>query len=335
MNIVVNHSYGFWSCCSVRLYRIIEFINNKNTLPENVDSSSQFSWYKINNSDDITYDYFQHYNNINININYKYPINYNWDHQFNNYSKLEYNKICPIVEKYFSPSSEIKQIINDIELKYYINYNLKKNNINTKIRLNYNINNEDKLNNYEEKLNNYEEKMSNYEEKLNNYEEKMSNYEEKLNNYEEKLNNYEEKLNNYNNICVLFYRGNDKNTETKICGYNEYIEKANIILNENPNIQFLIQSDETEFIEQMTLLYPNNSFYFKDEIRHIKKCNSTVDIVMKDKNNLFSKYYLAITIIMSKCNYIVCGSGNCSIWIMLYRGNSRNVYQNLNGEWIK
>ena len=78
-------------------------------------------------------------------------------------------------------------------------------------------------------------------------------------------------------------------------------------------------------------MFPNNSFYFKDEIRHMKKCNSTVDIKMSSQNYEFSKKYLAITIIMSKCNYIICGSGNCDIWIMLYRGNNNNVIQNLNG----
>ena len=112
------------------------------------------------------------------------------------------------------------------------------------------------------------------------------------------------------------------------------IEKANLILEKNPNIQFLIQSDETEFIDTFTKLFPKNSFYFKDEIRIINKCNSTVDKIMKETNYLYSKYYLAITIIMSKCKYIVCGSGNCSIWIMFYRGNSNNIYQNLNNEWI-
>ena len=132
-----------------------------------------------------------------------------------------------------------------------------------------------------------------------------------------------------NNICVLFYRGNDKNRETKICGYNEYIEKANDVLKKNPNIKFLIQSDETEFIEEMLKKYPNNSFYFKDEIRHMKKCNNTVDIVFKHLNNEFSKYFLAIMIIMSKCKYVILGSGNCPLWIIFYRGNVVNVYQQL------
>ncbi len=37
---------------------------------------------------------------------------------------------------------------------------------------------------------------------------------------------------------------------------------------------------------------------------------------------------------MSKSKYVICGSGNCSIWIMLYRGNNKNCVQYLNGEWI-
>ena len=139
---------------------------------------------------------------------------------------------------------------------------------------------------------------------------------------------------NYDNICVLFYRGNDKNRETLICGYDEYIEKAKTILLDSPNIKFLIQSDETQFIERMLDVFPNNSFIFKNRIRHVRKCNNTVDIIMSKQNFIYSKYYLAITIIMSKCKYIICGSGNCSIWIIYYRGNAENVYQNLDHKWL-
>jgi len=123
----------------------------------------------------------------------------------------------------------------------------------------------------------------------------------------------------------LFYRGNDKITETKLPDYESYVNYANEILKKNPTILFLIQTDETEFIE----------YIMTHETRHMKKCNSTVDILFKEKNVDFSKYYLAITIIMSKCKYIVCGSGNCSIWIMLYRGNNNNVYQYLNDTWLE
>jgi hypothetical protein len=273
-----THNFGFFSCCSVKLNDIIDYFNYHKNIPNEVDSSAQFEWYKINKTGDITYDYFEHYNNINNNDNLNTIIkttnyiDYNNHKQFVNYATLDYNTINPFIKKYFSPSKEINTMIETIEKKYNIGVNSSSNSVIDTI--------------------------------------------------------------DYNNICVLFYRGNDKNTETIICNYNEYIDKAKIILKSNPTIQFLIQSDETEFIDIFTALFPNNSFYFKDEIRHIKKCNSTVDKVMREQNYLFSKYYLAITIIMSKCKYIVCGSGNCSMWIMFYRGHSNNIYQNLNTQWI-
>jgi len=257
MSVISIHNSGFFSCCSVKLYNIVNYINLNSKIPDYVDSSQQFNWYK-KDTKDITYEYFEHYDNIkNITINY--PINYHYDNQFTDYSKLDYNNITSVVKKYFSPSKQIINIIKNIEQKYNLVYD---------------------------------------------------------------------------NICVLFYRGNDKITETQLCNYNEYLNYANLIIKDNPNILFLIQSDETEFIRFMIKEFPNNSFYFKDEIRHIPKCRSTVDIVMKNKNYDFSKYYLAITLIMSKCKYIICGSGNCSMWIMLYRGNNNNVYQNLNNKWL-
>jgi hypothetical protein len=257
MSVISTHNAGFFSCCSVKLFNIIDYINSNSKIPIYIDSSRQFEWYKNRNTD-ITYEYFEHYDNIHNNITIQNSIKYHWDDQFIEYSKLDYSNIIPLVKKYFSPSKQIINIIQNIEQKYKLEYD---------------------------------------------------------------------------NICVLFYRGNDKITETKLCGYDEYLNYANFIMKHNPNILFLIQSDETEFIEFMIEKFPNNSFYFKDEIRHMNKCNSTVDILMRHKNYEFSKYYLAITIIMSKCKYIICGSGNCSIWIMFYRENNNNVYQNLNGEW--
>lgn len=249
--VVTRHNHGFFSCCSVILHNIVEYIHLNKKLPLS-DSSTSFEWYKSENRD-ITYDYFEQYQE---NHDHLQSIDYKESYQFIDYSNLDYN-ITSIVNKYFSPSIQIKEIIHKIEMKYNMDYN---------------------------------------------------------------------------NICVLFYRGNDKITETKLCDYNDYLIHANKIMQNNPNIVFLIQSDETEFIQFMTAHFPN-SFYFKDEIRHMNKCNSTVDHVMYNTNDLFSKYYLAITIIMSKCKYIVCGSGNCSLWIMLYRGNNTNVCQYLNGTW--
>jgi len=153
MSVICNHNWGFFSCCSVKLHNIVNFINLNSKIPDYVDSSQEFSWYK-NEKKDITYEYFEHYDNIkDITINY--PINYNHEYQYIDYSKLDYNKIIPIVKKYFSPSKQITDIIENLEEKYNLVYD---------------------------------------------------------------------------NICVLFYRGNDKITETEICSYDEYLLYANLII---------------------------------------------------------------------------------------------------------
>lgn len=138
----------------------------------------------------------------------------------------------------------------------------------------------------------------------------------------------------YQNTCVLFYRGNDKATETEIPEYEDYIVRAKQLLEKEPGLRFLVQSDETEFIEAMEAAFPGKCLVFWDEIRHIPKSLTTVDKVFKDDNFKFSKYYLAITLIMSKCKHVICGSGNCSIWIALFRGSSLNMQQFQKSRWI-
>jgi hypothetical protein len=258
-SLKITHNAGFFSCCSIKLMEIVKSINLHHELPKSVDSSAQFRWYKHANQKDITYEYFEHPDLLPA-VEWTTPINYHPNDQFKNYSMLDYAAISPLIEKYFSLSKSIQDLVKAIEEKYAVDPA---------------------------------------------------------------------------NVCVLFYRGNDKKTETTLPTYEDYVEYSKRILAANPAIKFLIQSDETEFIELFSSLYPTNSFYFKDEIRHIKKCNSTVDKVLRHQNYLFSKYYLAITVIMAKCKFLICGSGNCSIWIALYRGNAHNVYQFLETRWIE
>ncbi len=97
-------------------------INSNSKLPNSVDSSRQFNLYKKNQNEDITFDFFEHYDNIkDIIINF--PINYHYDHQFIQYSKLDYDNLTPIIDKYFYPSKQILQIVDNMEKKYNINYN--------------------------------------------------------------------------------------------------------------------------------------------------------------------------------------------------------------------
>lgn len=258
----ITHDSGFFSNCSYRLHDIIHYFNKNNKLPDIIDCTEQFKLYKPFNMKeyDITNHYFFNKDNL---IGYNHFIDFNWLFQFIDYKKLNFNLLKPFIDKYFSPTNDICDIIKNIETKYNLDYQ---------------------------------------------------------------------------NICVLFYRGNDKATETHLCDYNEIIEKANIIYNKNNNIKFLIQSDETEFINTMSYTFPNN-ICFKDEIRAMTRQCSSVDLLTKDIDNnnvnyIFSKKFLAITIIMSLCKYIICGTGNCSLWIMFYRNNADNIFQFVENKWL-
>jgi hypothetical protein len=253
-----NINAGFFSCCSIRLHYINLYITEMQKLPPIVDTSSMFRFYKEENvPGDITYEYFEPYDNIDIEL--KLPIDYQENYQYRDYNTLDFEHIIPLITKYFSPSQTIKNIIDTMTSKYNLDFE---------------------------------------------------------------------------NICVLFYRGNDKNKETRICQYSDYVSYADKVLEHNKNIRFMLQSDETGFLDFFSERYPENSFYMKDEIRHIPRHRkNTVDKVFRESNHIYSKYYLAITIIMSKCKYIICGTGNCSIWIAFYRGHAKNMIQNNRGRW--
>lgn len=149
------------------------------------------------------------------------------------------------------------------------------------------------------------------------------------------IKNIEDKYHlNYEKICVLFYRGNDKATETQLPLYEDYIKLGKKIQSEDKDIKFLIQSDETEFINKMKLEFPENIIFY-DEIRHISKnINLSVDKLDQNINFQFSKNFLAITLIMSKCKYLICNSGNCSFWIYFYRNSLENSYLFVKDIWV-
>jgi hypothetical protein len=138
----------------------------------------------------------------------------------------------------------------------------------------------------------------------------------------------------YENLCCLFYRGNDKITETSLSSYDEYITIGKRLQEANPNIRFLVQSDETEFIETMTRTF-SNTIVFHGNIRHIPRHGGCqVDkMMLPTMNYIFIKKYVAITSIMGKCKYVVTQSGNCGMWIILLRGHAEGVYQFKDGGW--
>lgn len=250
MSVVIDKkkSAGFFACCSRRLHEIIKYINKYKKLPISIDTSKQFKIYKKKRNSDITFDFFKNYQNINI--NYELPIIYSNKDHYLNYANLDYNKICPIVKKYFSVSKRVL-----LREKYF----------------------------------------------LKKYKIDVSQH------------------------IAIYYRGTDKCQETALGSFDDYYLKTKEILDKNPNLKLLLVSDSQYFLDyfkkkykKVTIITENKSSYTD---KGIHKENSRVQNY-DDISNLLPTF-----LIVSKCQHIIFGCSNCSMWIVLFRGNCQNVSQ--------
>ena len=122
MSIIIPYSrVGFFSCCSTRLYYIIDYINKHKELPKHVCSRHQFHIYRKSKAQAV-FCYFKHYNNIKVTSFDKNLKNCAYS-QFEDYSTLNYDDIGPIVTKYFTPVEKIYTICKTMEQKYNIDCN--------------------------------------------------------------------------------------------------------------------------------------------------------------------------------------------------------------------
>jgi len=148
-----------------------------------------------------------------------------------------------------------------------------------------------------------------------------------LTNAELLCNRYDLDVNN--DICGVFYRGNDKVKETQKPQYNEFINKAKELITINNKLQFVIQTDELEFLEVFLKEFPN-SIFFK-EVPAINSSSFTnCSKVLGEENKLDHVInFVSIIYIFSKFKYLITTSGNCEIFITFYRNNTNNLFQYL------
>ncbi len=117
--LIVKHTAGFFSCCSVKLHKIVEFINSYNVFPQHVNGVDLFTMYKMpeHENQDITHVFFKHPSEIPNPIS---KINYIHEHQYIAYSQLDYNNVIPVIKTFFEPSTQIIEIVRQFENKYNI-----------------------------------------------------------------------------------------------------------------------------------------------------------------------------------------------------------------------
>jgi hypothetical protein len=260
MSLVITHNWGFFSCCSVKLHNIIEYVNNTKKLPDKIDCLQQFSqFYKPNPNIDITYDFFKY--PFSSEYTYGDRIDYHNEYQFKQYSTLDFKNIIPICNIYFQPSQQIESRRDEFIIKYNICVN---------------------------------------------------------------------------NCIAVYYRGTDKHGETCIDSFESFHNKLTELLKSihNDNIQILLQSDSAQFLDYMKENNYDKNLIIIQEVSGSYTYTGCHNERTKKQNYDDMQNLLPIVLIMSKCKYVICTSGNASLWILLYRGNSNNVHQNLLCKWM-
>lgn len=251
----ILHNAGFFSCATVRLIEIIKFFNINKALPDVVDSSEQFAFYKKDEKENIVPAFYEDSNQTIEHTKEIVVTQEPGEISFGDYSKIHFSEVSQFVNKYFHPSIEVQKMINDYWVKYAIDPE---------------------------------------------------------------------------NTCAVFYRGNDKQRECEVTPYGHFIDRAHEVLAGNPNIRFLVQPDETEFLEAFKAAFPDRCFYFK-ETPHMRKKNSAIFYELPpEKKTQHGQLFLASVIVMSMCKHVINHSGNGGMWLCLYRGNTDNVHQFMN-----
>jgi len=126
-----------------------------------------------------------------------------------------------------------------------------------------------------------------------------------------------------NEYCAVYYRGTDKITEIELPSFETFYLKIMEIKKQHPTIKFIVQSDTKSFILYIKQKIPDIIImeYVQDSLNGLHNDN-------KPENNFnIIKRFLAIILILSECKYIICGFGNCSLWMALFRGKFDGIHQ--------
>ena len=121
----------------------------------------------------------------------------------------------------------------------------------------------------------------------------------------------------FENLIACYYRGTDKCKETNIPEWTEFINKVKEIRANNPTKKLLLLTDEIHRVSEFEATFKNTIPLTELIHEHV------------ERGNIHAQYLFALALIISKAKIIVCGSGNVSYWVALYRGHGEGIHQYL------
>jgi len=131
-----------------------------------------------------------------------------------------------------------------------------------------------------------------------------------------------------NETISVLYRGTDKYTEVRLGSPQAYLQAVQQLLQQTNAKKVLVQTDQTQVLD-----------FFKQELGsmvvHFEETPTTsgkeaMNTVMENEGNDtmdWMQWFDAALRVVSECAFVVNHTGNCGLWMNLYRGNTTNVFQ--------
>jgi hypothetical protein len=133
---------------------------------------------------------------------------------------------------------------------------------------------------------------------------------------------------------AIYFRGSDKRFESDLPDYSEFNAKLTQVSRQFPNHKILVQSDESAFYR---FIERNHRIISISECLKLVASKESTDglhhIVPDGMKTTQAQIFLAICLIISKCDKVILNSSNVSLWITFFRGNADDIHQYNNGRW--
>jgi len=149
---------------------------------------------------------------------------------------------------------------------------------------------------------------------------------------QEIINKY--KINPAKTVAV-YYRGTDKGIEVKLASPEVFIELARKLLKKNPGFKVLIQTDQSQVANMFADAFKDRCIFLEE----LPTVSGVVAFHHSAIQNIGKQQHVitldAVVRILSRCRYVINCTGNVAVFIALYRGNTKNLFQfDMNGELI-
>ena len=118
-----RHRYGFFSCCTIKLAKILHFVNQHNECPDLVYDSRLFEHYKEHPRHGGINDRFFRVNTVKPNLSNKDTFPFHPRGKFGTpnrtpYHTIDFNKSKQWIDHYFEPNEVVYSTIESLNQKY-------------------------------------------------------------------------------------------------------------------------------------------------------------------------------------------------------------------------